>query len=142
MIGTLRDGAVLGIDDGSTLGDITVVGIGDGTTLRYGAVVDIGDGPLGDNVVRALVGRDIASIPCRVLMACIFSYPTANGDAGDGLLSASARSYTDWRDASVENSFGNGKLCGKINCLGYLLRACGWDINGVESESVHPKTPS
>ena len=99
VLGTLGDGIVVGIGDGSTLGDGAVVGIGDDTTLVYGVVAGIGNAPLGGDVVGALVGRDAASIPCRVLMACICSSPTANGDAGAGLLSASTRSYTAWSSA-------------------------------------------
>ena len=62
---------------------------------------------------RTLVGRYVASIPCRVFMACICSYPTANRDAGAGFLSAYARSSTDWRTASLDEVFGTGQLCGK-----------------------------
>ena len=72
MFGTLGYGAVLGIGYGSTLIYGAVVGIGDGTTLVDGAVVGIGDGPLGGYVVRALVGRDVSNIPCRIFMAFIF----------------------------------------------------------------------
>ena len=113
VIGTLGDGAVVGICVGSTLGDCAVLEIGDGTTLGDGAVVGICDVPIGGNAVGALVGRDVASIPCRVFMACICSSLTANGDAGTGLLSASARSSTAWRAASFDVSFGTGQLCRK-----------------------------
>ena len=113
VIGTLRYGAMVGIGDGSTLKDVSVVGIGDGTTLDDGAVVGIGYYPLGGDVFRALVGRYVASIPCRVFMACICSYPTVNGDAGAGLLSAYARSSTVWRTTSLDKCFGTGQLCGK-----------------------------
>ena len=98
VLGTLRDGAM--------------VGIGDGTTLRDGAVVGIGEAPLGGYLVGAMLGRDVASISCRVLMACIFPSPTANRDDGAGLLSASAKSSTAWRAASADESFGTGQLCG------------------------------
>ena len=94
MLVTLVGGAVVGIGDGSTLGYGAVLGIGDGTTLGYGAVVGIGDGPIGGVVVGTLIGRDVSSIPCRVLMSSIFLSSTANGDAGAVLLSASARSST------------------------------------------------
>ena len=99
VCGTTRDGAVTGICDGTTLGD--------------GAVVGIGDAPLGGDVVGAPVGRYVASITCSVLMVCICLSPTANGNDGAVLLSASTRSSTDWRGASVEKSFGTGQLCGK-----------------------------
>ena len=95
MLSTLRDGVVVGIGDGSNLRDGAVVWIGGDTTLRDGAMVGIGDAPLGDDVVRALLCRDVSSIPCRVSMACNFSSPTENGDASAGLLSGSARSSTD-----------------------------------------------
>ena len=109
----LGDVAVVGIGDGPNLRDGSAAMIFDGTPLRYGTVAGIGDGPFGGNVVGATVGRDVASIPCRVLMACICSSPTANGDAGAGLLSAFARSSTAWRAVSVDQSFGTGQLCGK-----------------------------
>ena len=60
VLGTVGDGAVVGICDGSTLRDVTVVGIGYGTTIRDGSVVGICDLPLGGDVVGALVGRDVA----------------------------------------------------------------------------------
>ena len=102
------DGSVL-----DTLRDCAVVGLGDGPTLRDGAVVGVGDAPLGGNVVGALVGRDVASIPCRFLMAYIYSSPTKNGDSGSGLFSASTRSFNAWCAASVDECFGTGKLCGE-----------------------------
>ena len=86
-----------------------VVGIGDGTNLGDGAVVGIGNVPIGGNVVDAMVCRDVVSIPCRVLMACLFPSPTTNMDADAGLLSASARSSTAWCAASVKKSFGTGQ---------------------------------
>ena len=79
VLGTLEYGAVAGIGDGFTLGDGSVVGIGEGTTLRYGAVLGIVDGPLGGDMVGAMVGDDVAIIPCRFLMACICSSPIENG---------------------------------------------------------------
>ena len=97
-------GSIIGI-----LGDSAVVGIGDCSTFGYSAVLGIGvDG------VGALVVTDVASISCRFLMACGCSSPTANGDAGYGLLSASVRSSTAWRASSVDDIFGTGQLCGKI----------------------------
>ena len=113
VLGTLRDGAVVGIGDGSTLGHGVVLGIGDGTTLGDDAMTGIGDAPLGGDVVGAPVGRYVASITCSVLMVCICLSPTANGNDGAVLLSASTRSSTDWSGASVEKSFGTGQLCGK-----------------------------
>ena len=104
---------MVGIGDGFTLRYGAVVGIGGGPTFRDGAVVGIGDAPLGGNVVRVLVGSNVASIPCRVLMALIGSPPTVNGDAGAGLLSTSARSSTAWRAKSMYERFGSGQLCGK-----------------------------
>ena len=74
VIDTLRYGAVVGIVDGSTLRYIAVVEIGDGTTLRNGAMVVIGNSPHVGDLVWELLGRDVASITCRVLMALIF-YP-------------------------------------------------------------------
>ena len=114
VLGTLRDGAVVGIGDGSTLGNGAVVGICVVANLGYGAVVGIIDTLLGGDVVWALVGRDVSSIPCRVFIAYICSPPTTNGDDGAGLLSASTRSSTDWRAASADECFGTRKLCGKI----------------------------
>ena len=67
VLGTLVDGAVVGKVDGSTLGDRVLVGIDGGPTLGYSAIVGICDGPIGSDVVRALVGSDVAS-------TC--SYPT------------------------------------------------------------------
>ena len=79
VIGTLRDVSVVVIVDGSTLVYGAVVGIGDGTTLGDGAVVGVGDFPLGGYFVGARVYRDVASIPCRVLMACMFHPPLQMG---------------------------------------------------------------
>ena len=75
MLGTLRDGAVVDIGVESTLGYGAVVGICDGITLVDGEVVGIGDAPLGGDLVGVPVGRDVAIIPCRVLMAFICSSP-------------------------------------------------------------------
>ena len=74
-------------------------------------------------MVWAPVGRDVAGIPCRVLMACICSYLTANGGAVAGLLSASARSSTDRCASSVDKSVGTGKLCGKKSTVLTILSA-------------------
>ena len=131
MLGTLVYGAVVGIGFGSTLGDGAVVGVVDGTTLGYGAVVGIGDGLIGGDVVGVLLGKYDASIPCRFLMACICSFPTANRDAGTGFLSASTRYSTDWGAASVDKNLGLGSYTGKSNCLDYPIHSCVWDINGV-----------
>ena len=119
VLGTIVYGAVAGIGDGSTLGAGSVVGIGCGPTLGDGA--------------GALVGSNVSSIYCRALMACIFSSLTTNGDAGDGLLSASDRFSTDWRAASVDEFLGLSSYAGKIHCLDYTFCTCGWDINGVAS---------
>ena len=91
--------------DGSmivTLGDGAVVGIGNGSTLRSGAVVGMGVVPTLIDVVGALVGIHVTSTPCRVLMDCILSSPTANGYSGVGLFGASASSSTYWRAASAD----------------------------------------
>ena len=72
VLGTLGYCAVVGIGDGSILGSGVVMEIGGGPTLGDGAMVGIGDGPLGVDVVGDLVSSDIASIPCRILMDCIF----------------------------------------------------------------------
>ena len=66
-------------------------------TLGYGALMGVGDGTLGaGDVVRAIVGRYLASIFCRVLMDCYFSSPIANGDTGSGFLRASIKSSIYW----------------------------------------------
>ena len=91
-----------------------MVGIGDGANLIDVSVVGIGDGPLGGNVVGSLVGRSVTSIPCRVFMAYIFPFRTANGQVGAGLLRTSAKSPTVWSTASVDEHFGTGQLCIKI----------------------------
>ena len=85
-----------------TLRDGAVVGIGDCSTLRYGSVVCISCDPTLGVCVGALVGSDVTSISCRFLMSCICSSLTTNGDAGDGLLSASSRYSTDWSDTPVD----------------------------------------
>ena len=123
MLGTLRDGAVVGIGDGSTLGNGAVVGICVVANLGYGAVVGIIDTLLGGDEVWALVGRDVSSIPCRVFISCICSSPTTNGDDGAGLLSASTRSSTAWCAASVDERFGTGQLCGKNSTVLTILSA-------------------
>ena len=64
-------------------------------------------------MVRELVGRDVPSITCRIFMACICLSPATNGDSGAVLLSASARSSTSLRAASVEKLFGTRQLCEK-----------------------------
>ena len=80
-LGTLSDGAV------------TVPGY---DTLSGDGVMGPGDGTLGcGNIVGYMVGRDVASIFCMVLMASICSYPTENGDAAAELLRASVKSSTD-----------------------------------------------
>ena len=48
-----------------------------------------------------MVGRDVASIFCMVLMASICSYPTENGDVVAGLLRASVKSSKDRRASSL-----------------------------------------
>ena len=97
-----------------TLGDVSMVGIGDGTTLEDDTVLGIGEGPLGGNLVGVLVRRYVDNIYCRFLMACISSSPTANRDSGSRSLIASSKPYTAWRPASVDESFGTGQSCGKI----------------------------
>ena len=72
MLGTFRDRTVVGICDGITLGYVALVVIGDGTTLRYVTVVGTYDCPLGGDVVRVLVGRDVSSITCRFLWPTFF----------------------------------------------------------------------
>ena len=69
VLGTLGYGDVVEIGDVYTLGDGAVARIGDGTIIRDVNVLGIGDVQLGDYVVGEMVGRYIASIPCRVLMA-------------------------------------------------------------------------
>ena len=80
-----------------TLGGGEVMGTGNGT-LDYGAVLGPGNGTLGNGaVLEAIVGRDDASIFCRVFMACNFSSMIDNGDAGAGFLRASLELSTNWR---------------------------------------------
>ena len=111
-------GAVLGT---SSYG--AVMGPGNGT-VGSGAVMGTGDVTLGcGDVVRAIVVIYVASILCRVFMACICSPPTYNGDAGAGLLIASAKSSNSWRAASAEDSFENGQLCGKNFIVLIILSA-------------------
>ena len=56
MIGTLGDGAAMGPGNAN---------------LGGGAVLGTGDGTLGGGeVIGAIVGRDVASIFCKVLMSC------------------------------------------------------------------------
>ena len=100
-----------------------MLGIGDGATLGYGAVLGLCDVPLGSNVFRELVGRDVASIPCRVLISCIFSSPTVNRNYGDILLSASSRFSTSWRAKSVDERFWTGQLCSKNSTVLTILSA-------------------
>ena len=56
-------------------------------------------------------------------MACIFSSPTVNGDAGAGLLSASVNYSNDWCAASVEDIFGTGKLWVKSSTVLIIFSA-------------------
>ena len=73
------------------LSDVTVMGIGN-CTLGCGSMLGAGDGTIGcGNVVGS-----IASIFCRIFMACIFSSLTIDGDAGAGLLSNSDKYSTAW----------------------------------------------
>ena len=104
-----------------TLQDSSVVGIFDGSTLRDGAVVEIGGGPTLRDGVGDLVGINVTSIYCRVFIAYICSYPTANRDDGAELLSASARSYTNQCAASVDKCFGTGQLCGENSTVLTIL---------------------
>ena len=98
-----------------------VVGIGGGTTLVDGTVVRISDFSLVGDVVGELVGRYVANISCRVFMVCICSSTTANRYAGAILLRASSKSSTDWRAASVDESFVTGQLCGKKSTVLIIL---------------------
>ena len=78
-----------------TLSDVTVTGLGDETLV--GSVLGPGDGTLsGGDVVRYMLGRDVAIILFRVLMAYICLSPTANRDSGAGFLSNSIKSSNDW----------------------------------------------
>ena len=103
-------------------------------TLGDGAVIRLGDGALGvaipgpvdrnlgcGDTLVAMVGRDVSSISCRVLMACICSSPNVNRDGGSGFFSASAKPSTYWRAASVEDSFGTRKVCGKNSTVFIIL---------------------
>ena len=101
-----------------------MMGLGD-VTLSGGAVLGPVNGTLGCvDAVGDMVGRYVASIFCRILMAYIFSSPTANGVSGDGLWRTSVKYSTNWRVASVEDIFGTGKLCGKNSTFFIILSAC------------------
>ena len=78
------------------LGDGAVTGPVDGT-LGYGAVMGPGNGTLGvGSVIGAIVGRYVASILCRVLMACNCSPSIDNGNAGSRFMRSSVKSSTAW----------------------------------------------
>ena len=86
------------------------MGLGDGT-LGGGAVLGTGDGTLScGDIVGDMVGRYFTSIFYRVLMACICSSTTVNGDGGAGLLSAFAKYPTAWSVELVEDMFGTRNL--------------------------------
>ena len=110
------DGAVFG-----PIGYGAVMGTGNGS-LGGCAMLGPGDGTLGcGNVVGTIMRSGVAIIFCKVLMACISSSSTANGDSGSGLLRASVKSSTVWRAESVKDSFGTVQLCRKNSTVLLIL---------------------
>ena len=109
IIVTLDVDTVTGEGDG-TLGDGAVMGPGNGTLCVGAVIVDI-------------VGRDIASIFCRVLMAWNWLSPIDNGDAGSRFMIASVKSSTALRASSAEDSLGTGQSLGKNYAVLVILFA-------------------
>ena len=78
-------------------------------TLAAGTLGSAG----GSGVSVGVYGRDLAIISYNDMIACIWSSPIENGDDGDGLLTASARSSIERRAAMVEEEPGTGQIRGK-----------------------------
>ena len=107
--------------------------LGDGTVMRPGYGI-LGDGAMmgpcygaGDAVLD-IVGRDVASIFCRGLMACNCSPPIDNGNNGSGLTRYSVKYSTYWCTASSEDSFGLGSHA-RIILLYKLPSMSAWPVH-------------
>ena len=93
--------------------------LGDGAVLVPGNVT-----PGSGDVVGAIVGRYVASIFCRFLIAWNWSSLIDNEVSGFVFLRASIKSSNYWHELSAGYSFGNGKSCGKNYNVLIILSAC------------------